>query len=1066
MDGEDGIVIRLTEKTSIKVKEEETYKLLLESDHDTTVTMRVDLVYSEKLIEEGESYEDFVNYNDRTCYKYVVRSTDKKLRIGAYSFSGNPDIYVNPESIPSTLEEFAFKATEPSDDVLVLTPEDRQAVGYKKGFYFICIVGHSNTSYRLRVAESDQEFYLEDGIAETNEVAVGKETSFYYTDSALSRDLNLTFTLSIKSGPKPNMYVKFCGKTPEEQCVIGNKDAPDVFKATSQAGTLFSFIKHHGSSCKTLVPSQGDSCTYLIEVSSPSSDYANDVTHFALVAHHNETSHIRLREGMSIEQIVENHQVRYFEFVVRDSLASNVTFIVESHHGDADLYVSRSEKYPDSKNYDKKSARSRRFADEVTFNRDENQSLIGVYYIAVQGFEYSSYSIRASITRGSDPEKIVPVQLSEGIMINDIITEEFFKKFYQFKTAMYGNSISDIKISLTQISGEFTYYVKSGAIPTESDYDYKSEDGSDITLKTTDSKFQAVGMKYVMVVPNIRYGQESTTYRYALEYTTMRSISVVKKDVPSFGTVAIGKINYYKYISIDKGADATISLTALTGDANLLVSIDPSLPYPTLETNDFHSKKVGTDSIKIKGDKLFDKNPSCIPSQQALLGSKPCEIYIGVYCSDSSGVPETREGTSCSYSLKLYTEEYGFPHMLIDGTPQKDSTQQAKNINYFMPVEAKRDYLYIAATADKGDVNIFISFSDQSQKNEDLVLPNSKSYIKKGKGIAHSQVIHFTKKELKKHCSEFTECMALITVEGKSAIEKNEFTLVAYTHIPRLIENTPVIGKVEKDAPIYYSYKSLCADCTIIVSASAYSIDADIDLYINVGHKKDLPTKDAHDIKSEQWFSEHLMIDKDNEQVRKKGIKSLKDTLIIAVYGKDATTVSIEVEETASQVKKIKEGKSIKVEQEPNEIRYFKYEHKQTGNIKFELTGLSGSVEMRVNKYADYSNDQPMHKFLPKDEYTSLWRTHSRQNATIKIDAEEEEDYCTNCIYLIGIESHSSGAKYLLEVQQEEVFTNKHIKLGVPVKDQIAEGDFKQYVFVLDKKKNFQSISLSLSRKS
>lgn len=1061
---EDGVVIRLTSKEGKKITEGLVYKLLLEADDDTTVTMRVDMLYSEKMIDENVAYEDFVNYNERTCYKYMVRSSDKKLRIGAYSFSGNPDIYVHPETNPAQLSDFKFKATEPSDDVLVITPEDRRDAGVKKGIYYICIVGHSNTSYRLKVAESDQDYFLEDGIAETNEVASGKETTFYFTDASLIRDLNLTFTLSVKSGPRPDMYVKFCGRAPEGQCIIGSKSDPNVLKATSEIGTLFTFINHKGKDCMMLGADQTNPCVYIIEVSAPKETSGEKITHFSLVAHHTETSHIRLREGLSVEQIVENHQVRYFEFVVRDSLATSVSFTLNSHHGDADIYVSRTNKYPDNKNFEKKSARSRRFADEVTYEKNENDSLLGVYYIAVQGFEYSSFSLRATIVRGADTEKIVPVEIREGILINEIVADATQKKYFQFKTSMYGNFVSDIKVTVTPISGEFDVFVKSGSFPSETDYDYNSTDGNDIIMKTKDKKFQPVGMKFVLVKPKSRYGQSISQYRFSIKYTTVGSISELKKDVPSFGSVTVGSFNYYKYLSIEKGSDLTISLTPLSGDANLVVSVNSSSPYPNLSTNDYHSKEIGMDSITLRGNKLFDKNPSCNPREQSLVGASSCEIYIGVYCSDTSGVPANRDESGCSYSLKVYSE-YGMPHMLVDGVPQKDVVMETKVIHYFMPVEVERDYLYIAATADKGDVNVYVSFTDQNKKNEELALPTTKSYIKKSKGIAHSQVVHFSKKELIKKCSEFAECMALVTVEGKGNLEKNHFTLVAYTRIQRLTENTPIVGKVEKNAMIYYTYKSLCEDCTLIISASSFSVDADIDLFINIGHKKDLPTVDSYDVKSTEWFSERIEIDRDNDQVKSKGIKSMKDIFIIGVYAKEDTTISIDVEETTSRIMKLKEGKSVKIEQEPNDMKFFKFEHTSHSNLKFELTSFTGTVEMRINKYSDYQNNDPQHKYLPKDDQTSIWSTHSKQNATINISNEDDLEYCNNCIYLIGIESHSSGAKYLLEVQQVDILSTKQIKLGVPIKDQIAMDDFKQYMFVLDKQKNFRvSVSVYLGK--
>jgi hypothetical protein len=297
--------------------------------------------------------------------------------------------------------------------------------------------------------------------------------------------------------------------------------------------------------------------------------------------------------------------------------------------------------------------------------------------------------------------------------------------------------------------------------------------------------------------------------------------------------------------------------------------------------------------------------------------------------------------------------------------------------------------------------------------------------------------------------------MVLIAVEGKDNKESNEFTIVSYTHIPRLIENRAMISSIGDKQMTYFTYKTYCTDCTVMISASAYSLEADIDLYINFGHKKDLPTKDNYDIKSETWFNEHVEIDLNHEYMKKQKIKSMKDVFIIGVYAKEAATVSVEVEETVTKVKKLKEGKSVKIDQEPNELKYFEFQHTGSNGLKFEITGVSGFVDLRINKYETFALSEPEHEYLPKNARNSLWSTNTRQNATIKIETDDE-NYCTNCIYLIGIESHSGGAKYMIEVQEEKILTTKQISLGVPIKDSVAVDDYKQYMFVLDKQKKFR----------
>jgi len=301
--------------------------------------------------------------------------------------------------------------------------------------------------------------------------------------------------------------------------------------------------------------------------------------------------------------------------------------------------------------------------------------------------------------------------------------------------------------------------------------------------------------------------------------------------------------------------------------------------------------------------------------------------------------------------------------------------------------------------------------------------------------------------------------MVLISIEGANTVQYNEYTLTAYTRIPKLIQNSPSMAIVEEDSMVYFTYKSYCDDCTLFISASAFSIDADIDMYLNFGGDKDLPTRDSSDIKLNEWFSEHIELDLNSPFMDKNNIKSMQETIIIGIYSKTNATVSVEVEETKSRLKRIYNGKGVLVEQEGNEERFFEYEHKGDHDIKFELTGISGEVDMKINCYSPYEEESPKHSFLPTNQKTAKWETNSSQNSII---IESEDDfYCENGIYLVSIMSRKNGAKYTLEVQRGDTFVTKQVRIGVPIKDQIKDGHEKQYMFVLDKQKPFR-VSVSV----
>lgn len=72
------------------------------------------------------------------------------------AYSGNPDVYVNPESIPIDWKDFAFNSTGSLDDRLVISAKQRKEAGAITGIYYVCVYGNHTSSYWLRVSEKDE----------------------------------------------------------------------------------------------------------------------------------------------------------------------------------------------------------------------------------------------------------------------------------------------------------------------------------------------------------------------------------------------------------------------------------------------------------------------------------------------------------------------------------------------------------------------------------------------------------------------------------------------------------------------------------------------------------------------------------------------------------------------------------------------------------------------------------------------------------------------------------------------------------------------------------------------
>jgi hypothetical protein len=68
---------------------------------------------------------------------------------------------------------------------------------------------------------------------------------------------------------------------------------------------------------------------------------------------------------------------------MQDKKVKNVTFKLNTFHGDADLYVSRIHPFPTKVEYEKSSVRSYIDEDEVAF---DSGNLTTTYYILVQSY--------------------------------------------------------------------------------------------------------------------------------------------------------------------------------------------------------------------------------------------------------------------------------------------------------------------------------------------------------------------------------------------------------------------------------------------------------------------------------------------------------------------------------------------------------------------------------------------------------------------------------------------------------------------------------------------------------
>ena len=75
-----------------------------------------------------------------------------------------------------------------------------------------------------------------------------------------------------------------------------------------------------------------------------------------------------------------------------------------------------------------------------------------------------------------------------------------------------------------------------------------------------------------------------------------------------------------------------------------------------------------------------------------------------------------------------------------------------------------------------------------------------------------------------------------------------------------------------------------------MITATTFSVDWDVDLFVNFGSSKGFPTKEIADFRSESWISETLEIKLTDDYFVNGNIKSVKGLYLIGVYSEWGAT--------------------------------------------------------------------------------------------------------------------------------------------------------------------------------
>ena len=136
-------------------------------------------------------------------------------------------------------------------------------------------------------------------------------------------------------------------------------------------------------------------------------------------------------------------------------------------HGDADIFVSRKHKYPNRMDYEKNSVKTSDSFDMVFFDDTTGLTdLTGTYYIGVYSYQYSTYSLVATVKRVDKKGNIVSflginnegksgMSLIEGVSQKGSMHPKD-SLIYRIDVKQLAGYEKPIKIQVSPLEGKFT----------------------------------------------------------------------------------------------------------------------------------------------------------------------------------------------------------------------------------------------------------------------------------------------------------------------------------------------------------------------------------------------------------------------------------------------------------------------------------------------------------------------------------------------------------------------------------------------------------------------------------
>lgn len=1047
------------------------YTMLVQAPMGSNLQIQVQAYNDNMKVKLHQNLQDMVYVNNKITYELTIDDSstadstfgDASLLLTLTAFSGNPDLYVNPDTLPSDLTKYRWKSNEEGKESLIITPKERKAAGATNKKFYITVFGKLTSTFSLWIGTSNAFNFLTFGVAQTG-IIENEEIINYRMFIFGEEELNITTTLNTETG-NPDLYLKMCLLNDSEndwrmarqermKCLVTLDDITNRYSKNPTGAELFLFSDNVGGKDAISFrydpekcfrqnydesrPFMVNKCMFVIAVHG-NCNWQNE-SQFSLVVTHSQ-QHIILTEGTPLRNRANLGEIHYYKFTLVDEKdIENINFHITEISGRVTTYISKTNRYPNESDYTKMSYSH---WGNLIFTLDELKnntikSLAGTYYISILAETAATFSILTSVKRKTtNEENYQKITLSEGIpQYYSFLYDPNEKHYFTFKT--HFKDFSDVMIHLTPIRGDFRLYVLNKKMsdlsyPTKADFHFVLESYDSTLLIRNTSSFYSMRATYVILVEPITDITTSThnLFEFVIQYSTSESMKTLSTHNPLRESVKNNSYSFYRCEAHKGDESIEISINVHTYNPfyktmlQVFFSFQSSHPFPDESFNEFNTTIQNNIWILVENSDLTTNCPYLF--QDNLNYSKQCVFYMAIRAFESDS-PEIVYSVNTKRNFIKKPETVSFD-ILSDNAPKSlhyNAQQTVEPFHFLYKLEKNKRSLHISAFTSE----YFYGSSFVLMANFHSLANMTKTNLKEYFPREEQNAVSFTADSSWHHSVSFTiyedyfktlECLQ--TNEGCglfiSVFLKNQsyhgftypksnssFTIQVTRKLISLSPGIPFKGFVVDNEIKYFRLPIDENSTTILISVTPLN-DGDPDLVVNRGTSKEWPDLFRYDYGSKGTKADQITINHIAD------LKQDNNTYVIGVYGKKNCSFVLTATYGDFHLVNLYSGNLAGFSLKPKERIYFKYTNyyddedfrvifsKEYGEILFAMTTLNETEDF-IDKLPDFKQN---------NFYWSNLQSRDLDHLSIQ---KNSEHYCKNCTYLILLEAEKETSLTVL----------------------------------------------------